>query len=94
MDDPYAWKGDFYDTDYSYYANPSAKGDMLTRVWGPDTQRQDGYQTAKVPGMGPVPNARIKITRNEDTKITLYEMAIPRAEIKLFDPEKGALCQF
>ena len=93
MDDPYAWKGDFFDTDYCYYANPSTDGDMLTQVWGPNTTRQDGYQTAKVPGQGPVPNAKIKITRNEDTKLTLYEMAIPRTELTLFDPEKGR-CRF
>ena len=128
MDDPYVWKGDFFDTDYMYIANPSAQGDTLTRIWGPHTTRQDGYQTAQVPGLGiiaqspvynreasgtapssgtakdipptempslkeMVPNARIKITRNEDTKLTFYEMVIPRTELKLFDPEKGR-CRF
>ena len=131
MDDPYAWKGSFFDTDYCYFANPSADGDMLTRVWSPNTPREDGYQTTKVPGQGiialspsynregtgaaaatpagapgagkeapPGPsmqdlvsNAKIKITRDEDTKTTLYEMTIPRAELKLFDPEKGR-CRF
>ena len=128
MDDPYAWKGDFFDVDYSYFANPSHTGDMLTRIWGADTYRGEGYQLAKVPGQGIialnstytreasvkaassnggqdhmqdimpsmqdlVPNARIKITRNEDTKLTLYEIAIPRSELKLFDPEKGR-CRF
>ena len=130
MDDPYAWKGDFFDTDYMYYANPSAQGDTLARVWGPNTQRQDGYQTAEVPGLGIIaqspayhreggaseatatsgnvqngpkpalpsmkellPNAKIKITRDEDKKLTLYEIVIPRTELKLFDPEKGR-CRF
>ena len=130
MDDPYAWKGDFFDADYSYMANPSTQGDTLTRVWGPNTQRQDAYQTAEVPGVGiiaqsPVyhregeasaatttaagaqsgpkppmpsmkemlPNAKIKITRYEANKLTLYEMSIPRTELKLFDPEKGR-CRF
>ena len=93
MDDPYAWKGAFFDTDYSYYANASINGDMLTRVWGADTTRQDGYGTMVVPGVGPVPNGKIKITRNEDTKTTLYEITIPRTELKLFDPEKGR-CRF
>jgi hypothetical protein len=93
MDDPYAWKGDFYDTDYSYVAHSSTDGDKLIRIWSPDTTRQNGYQTVASPGEGPVPDAKIKITRDEASKITLYEVAVPRSELKMFDPTAGR-CRF
>ena len=93
MDDPCAWKGDFYDVDNCYFANPSLQGDQLIRIWGPDTSRRNAYQTDVVPGVGPVPNGKIKITRDEATKVTFYEMAIPRSELKLFDPSAGR-CRF
>ena len=93
MDDPYAWKGHFYDTDYHYAAHVSTEGDQLMRQWGPDTGRRIAYQTDKVPGYGPVRGATIKIRRDEAAKVTVYEMAIPRRELAMFDPAKGR-CRF
>jgi len=89
MNDPWAWKGYFCDTDYVYNVHASTDGDMLVRQWGADTSRRNGYQTDRVPGIEPVPNAKVKISRDEAKKLTIYEMAIPRKELKLFDPAKG-----
>ncbi len=86
MSDRWAWKGTFYDTDYAYFANTSTTGDMLTRVWGPNTARRNGYQAAPTPGIGSVPGGLIKITRHPASHLTLYEIAIPRSHLKLFSP--------
>jgi hypothetical protein len=91
MDDPYAWKGHFYDTDYAYVAHASTDGDMLLRHWRPEGPRRNGYQCEPVPGMEPVKGGQLKIKRDEEKKVTVYELAIPRAELKLFDPAKGSL---
>ncbi|UCG58193.1 MAG: hypothetical protein JSU70_01550 [Phycisphaerales bacterium] len=94
MDEPYAWKGHFYDTDYHYIAHVSTGGPRLVRQWGPDTPRGVAYQLDDVPdGVGPVAGARIKISRNESELLTIYEIAIPRAELHLFDEDKQ-LCRF
>jgi hypothetical protein len=93
IDDPWAWKGSFYDTDYCYVAHVSTDGDQLIRLWGADTTRQNGYQTEAVSYIEPVPGGKIKITRDEDKKLSLYQLAIPRAELKLFDPSAGR-CRF
>jgi hypothetical protein len=93
IEDPWAWKGTFYDTDYSYVAHSSANGDQLIRIWGPGTGRRNGYQTESVPGIGPVPGGKIKIARDDAEKITLYEIAIPRQQLALFDPHAGQ-CRF
>jgi hypothetical protein len=93
MEDPWAWKGAFYDTDYSFFAHTSTDGDKLIRIWGPDTSRRNGYQTEAVPGIGPVEGALVKITRDEAKKLTLYEIAIPRRQLALFDPTTGR-CRF
>ena len=91
--DPWAWKGAFYDTDYSYVAHTSTEGDQLIRIWGPDTSRRNGYQTEAMPGIGPVPEAAVKITRDVANRLTLYEIAIPRRQLALFDPDTGQ-CRF
>jgi hypothetical protein len=91
MNDPFAWKGNFFDTDYCYAANVSTAGDQLTRLAGPDTSRRNGYQTEDVPGLGPVPGAKIKITRDDANKKTIYEIAIPRTELALFKSENKQL---
>jgi hypothetical protein len=93
INDPWAWKGAFYDTDYSYVAHISTSGDQLIRIWGPDTGRRNGYQTEAVPGIRPVPGGIVKITRDETNKLTLYEIAIPRGQLALFDPDAGQ-CRF
>jgi hypothetical protein len=93
LDDPWAWKGDFYDTDYSFVAHASAQGDSLIRIWGPNASRKNGYQTEEVPDIGPLPAAKLKITRDETKKVTLYEIAIPRGQLRLFDPAKER-CRF
>jgi hypothetical protein len=93
MNDPYAWKGMFYDTDYSFVAHGSANGDQLLQTWGADTSRRNGYQTEAVPGIGPVPGGKIKIVRDEAKKITTYELSIPRKELALFNPDAGQ-CRF
>ncbi len=91
MDDPWAWKGHFYDTDYQYAVHTSTTGPKLIRQWGADTSRRTAYQTAAVPGVGPVPGAQVRIERDETAQLTVYEMAIPRDELKLFDPAAGRL---
>jgi hypothetical protein len=93
LDDPWAWKGVFYDTDYSYVAHTSAQGDQLIRIWGPDTPRRNGYQTETVPGIGPVPGGLILISRDDIDKVTLYEIKIPRRQLALFNPDSGR-CRF
>ena len=93
MNDPYAWKGMFYDTDDVFVAHISTEGDQLIRQWGEKTARSNAYQTEIVAGYESVPNARIRINRNEEAKLTIYEMAIPRAELKLFNPDNGK-CRF
>jgi hypothetical protein len=89
--DPYAWKGAFYDTDDCYVAHASTQGDQLIRLWGAATSRRNGYQTEPVPGLEAVPGGRIKIVRDEQSGQTIYELAIPRAELALFDPRAGRL---
>jgi hypothetical protein len=74
MDDPWAWKRSFYDTDYSFVAHVSTEGDQLIRIWSPDGSREDGYQTEAVPGIEPVPGGKLKITRDESQKLTIYEI--------------------
>ncbi|MCY3020710.1 MAG: hypothetical protein NTW87_16965 [Planctomycetota bacterium] len=91
MDDPYAWKGHFCDTDYHYAAHVSADGDKLVRQWGADTPRRTAYQTEKEAYVGPVAGAQIVIKRDETAKLTVYEIAIPRRELALFDPGKERL---
>ena len=93
INDPWAWKGVFYDTDYSYVAHKSAQGDRLIRIWGPDTARRNGYQTESVPGIGPARGAVIKISRDDATKTTWYEIRIPRLRLALFRPDSGR-CRF
>jgi hypothetical protein len=46
-----------------------------------------------VPGIEPVPGGKVKITRDESQKLTIYEIAIPRRELALFDPQAGR-CRF
>lgn len=93
IDDPWAWKGAFFDTDYSYVAHPSTSGDKLFRLWGPDTSRRNGYQTEAVPGIGPVAGSTVRITRDDANQLTLYEIAIPRRQLALFDPA-ASQCRF
>lgn len=93
MDDPYAWKGQFYDTDYHYVAHGSVEGAQLVRQWGPDSTRRTAYQAEPVPGVGPVAGAQIAIERDESARLTVYELALPREELSLFDPSRG-VCRF
>lgn len=91
MDDAYAWKGHFYDTDYQYVAHISTDGPLLMRQWGPQTTRRTAYQTVPVPGYEPVKGATIAIRRDENAGQTIYEIAIPRREMALFDPQQETL---
>ncbi len=86
LEDPWAWKGQFYDTDYLYAVHPTiADGDLVIRQWGPDTDRRTAYQTESVPYVQPVPGARAVL------KDGFWEFAIPRREVAMFDPEMGGL---
>jgi len=85
MDDPWAWKGHFYDTDYLYVAHATVdSGDQLIRQWGPETDRRTAYQTDPLPHVKPVPEAKIMI------KDSIWEIAIPRKELAMFDPGKDS----
>jgi hypothetical protein len=42
-----------------------------------------------MPGIEPVPGGKVKITPDENQKLTIYEIAIPRRELALFDPAAG-----
>jgi len=50
-------------------------------------------QTEAVPGIEPVPGGKVKITRDESLKLTIYEIAIPRRELALFNPAADR-CRF
>jgi hypothetical protein len=91
LDDPLAWKGQFYDTDYLYLAYTSGSGSQLIRQWGADTPRQNGFQTDPVDAIDQVPGAEIVIKRNEANKTTVYEIAIPREELDLFCEKEPTL---
>ena len=93
MDDPLAWKGQFYDTDYLYLAYTSESGSQLIRQWGADTHRQNGFQTDPAEAIDQVPGAEIVIKRDEENKTTVYEIAIPRDELDLFC-EKEEILRF
>lgn len=93
LDDPWAWKGHFYDTDHLFHLYRSTDGDLLIRQWGPQTSRRNGYQCEPVPGLEAVPAGRVKITRDEAAQLTIYECAIPRQEIAGFDPA-ATRCRF
>jgi hypothetical protein len=87
LDDPWAWKGFFYDTDYCYVAHTSTDHTShLLRMWGPDTPRRNGYQTVAEPTIGAIAGAHMAITRDDQAKRTVYELTIPRSELALFDP--------
>ncbi|MGK7392935.1 MAG: hypothetical protein ACNS62_00115, partial [Candidatus Cyclobacteriaceae bacterium M3_2C_046] len=50
LNDPFAWKGHYYDTDYQYAIYKDADGeDHVMRQWGPDTDRRIAYQIDLVP---------------------------------------------
>ena len=93
LGDPWAWKGQFYDTDYVYNVSATTAGPMVFRQWGADTSRRNGSETQKVPGLGFMTGSQCQIKRDEQRKVTTYELAIPRAELKLFDPAAGT-CRF
>jgi hypothetical protein len=82
MDDPWAWKGYFNDTDHQFIAYPTTDGPRLVRQWGPDTNRANGFQIDPLPHIKPVPGAQLAITAE------CYELAIPRAELQGFDPKQ------
>jgi hypothetical protein len=71
--------GGFGGADYSFVAHPSSDGDKLLQLWGPHTARRNGYQAEAVPGIESLPGSEVKIVRDEAQKLTLYEIAIPRA---------------
>lgn len=89
--DPWLWKGQICDTDYVYNAHPSTEGPQLIRNWGPDTPRRNGYQTVQEPWQRQPEGSRIMISRDEASRSTIWEIAIPRSELTLFDPSAGSL---
>jgi hypothetical protein len=91
MSDPLAWKGQFYDTDYLYLAYKSTEGNLLIRQWGADTQRQNGFQTDPVAWIGGIEGAQIIIAREPASRTTVYEIAIPRTELALFNEKEKSL---
>ncbi|MCX7934851.1 MAG: hypothetical protein N3A66_06280, partial [Planctomycetota bacterium] len=93
MDDPWAWKGHFYDSDDHFVAHASTEGDMLVRQWSAESERRTGYQTVALPYVCFMKNGKAVIRREEEQKRTVYTIAIPRRELKLFDPNRGR-CRF
>jgi hypothetical protein len=90
--DPWYFKGDFRDTDYLYIAYPSALGPQLIRLHKPGIPFRDGFQTEAPVGQGAIRGSRIVITRQGDASV--YELSIPRSELKLFSPEKMPRIRF
>lgn len=90
MDDPWAWKGHFYDTDDQFVVHPSSDGDKLARQFGETSTRRTAYQTEAVPGIGFVTGATVVIRRDEAAKRTIYTIDIPRSEMPLFSPQADA----
>ena len=93
MADPWAWKGHFHDTDVVLAAHTAVGGARLVQLWGSDGDRRNGYQTEKLPFHGDVPGGHSVVIRDEQTQITTYVVAIPRAALPGFDPLVGA-CRF
>ena len=91
MDDPYAWKGAFYDTDYCYAAYAGRDGDRVVQLADPDSPRRNGYQTEATPGIKLLDTAQVKITRDESKQETVYEIALPRSGLPLFQPADGRM---
>jgi hypothetical protein len=89
--EPWCWKGHYYDTDYLYTAHASTQGDKLVQHWDESSPRRWGYQTENLPEHKDVPEGKVKIVRGGTT---IYECAIPRAQIELFDPSKMDACRF
>jgi len=93
MDDPYAWKGHFYDTDYEFLAQKSSHGDQLFQEWGPDTPRATAYQTENFDWFKEEPGTSIEIDRDEASHVTNYNIVIPRSQMPMFDPSRNR-CRF
>lgn len=87
MDDNWAWKGFYYDTDYQYLVYPSSEGDQLVQQWDESSPRRNGFQTEEVEEIHPVQGSMVQISRDEENETTIYELAIPRNEIPLFNEE-------
>ena len=92
--DPYYWKGMFRDTDYQYLLMQGTDGPALIRLHRPGMPYRVPFQTEAIEGCGPVPGARVAIKRNEGTKETLYECALPLAELDLLRPAERDAMRF
>jgi hypothetical protein len=92
LTDPWCWKGAFYDTDYLYSAYGATQGDKLVQHWNEQPVRRWGYQTENLPEHKYVTGGQVKINRSGGN--TIYETAIPRSEMPLFDPSKMNACRF
>jgi hypothetical protein len=91
LDHPWCWKGHYYDTDYLYTMHGSTLGDMLVQHWDEASPRRWGYQTLNLPEHKKLPGSSVVINRGGTT---VYECAIPRSEMPLFDPSKMSACRF
>ncbi len=85
MNDHYAWKGHFCDTDYHYLAYNTHSGPKLVRQWKPGTTRQTAYQLDDIPHVREVPGCRITIVER------IWTIAIPRTEVPHFSPDNSRL---
>jgi hypothetical protein len=93
LDEPWAWKGHYFDTDYLYVAHSSTNGDQLVQNWDAATKyRRWGYQTDNLPEHHSVTGGQVKIVRSGTT--TTYETAIPRTQMPLFNPANMDACRF
>jgi len=91
-EDPWYWKGAFRDTDYQYIVFNSVNGPKLLRLHKPGIPYRVGFQTEKPPGQGEVKNGKVVIKRKGN--ITIYEISIPRKEIRHLNPEEQKEMRF
>ena len=96
-DDPGYRDTSFRNTDYEYGLMPTkADGNLVWRYLAPGLRWHHWYPFS--PRMkfdqGPVKGATVIVKRDEERKVTVYEAAIPLAELKDLKPKPGKVARF
>ena len=84
--DPWFWKGCVRDADYELLLFRNSKGQpVLLSAFRPGQRWRVDFQTEQV-NVDVVPDAQVRIGRDEAAQVTTYEAAIPRAYLQRFQP--------